>query len=831
MRIEKLDIRGFRRLRGKFEFDPHLTIVCGENEAGKSTLREAVVRSLFGFSGRERRRLGGRPSVLETRRPWNGNPYAVHAIVQTSDGRLRIEWDFDDYGAVVRNLDTGQDLTAEIPHGGGGAIHLGQYLLGLELDDFLHTSCIEQGAISAVPDNESLKDAMQRAVEEGASESGVEEAKELLYAVLREDIGVRRDTLNPLSSGPLPERLARRDELADQLEHAEAERERIAELEREAVAAEAERERVEAEMRAVEQSMLAARAEELTNRLESARRHAESAQRGAEQASDRDVSDEQQAKIVGRFQELERIDRDLAALGPQAERAEEDLARLEHERADLQARLDELGADKVDDSAVGNVRDLLARREAAAEEAAQAEAQSAAESERKPSAPAGPLWAAAAVIAVASIGLGALVSPLAFAGLLFAAVVAYLAYARVQESSRLAAELRLAEERLQQARGRLEELDRELNVLLDRAGARPGASSEQRARAYLAAAERHAQALELRLKIGEINNRINAARKPLSDRESAEQRRRDVRAELADALDELGIDAQDLVEARREFDARVAETRRRAEQRAAAEEAARALETALAGKSMEELEREQQEALERLAAHVERHGELDQDLSAEELESRERELRGKREELVRRITTLRTRIREAEEGLPDVPTLREKLERLEEEIARLEEAADAIKLATGVLDEAAREAHRAFRPRLKGALERNLARITRGRYREAEVDEKLNVQVVAPETGSLVPAEQLSRGTQDQIYFIERLEILDMLDTTTGGAPLLLDEPFAHFDQKRLGEGLRLLADETHERQVLLFTCNDDLVEAAHAACENAAVIRLPGPV
>ena len=57
-----------------------------------------------------------------------------------------------------------------------------------------------------------------------------------------------------------------------------------------------------------------------------------------------------------------------------------------------------------------------------------------------------------------------------------------------------------------------------------------------------------------------------------------------------------------------------------------------------------------------------------------------------------------------------------------------------------------------------------------------------------------------------------------------------LDEPFAHFDEHRLAAALRLLPEETHERQVMLFTCDDDLVEAARAACDDPAVIRLPEP-
>ena len=120
--------------------------------------------------------------------------------------------------------------------------------------------------------------------------------------------------------------------------------------------------------------------------------------------------------------------------------------------------------------------------------------------------------------------------------------------------------------------------------------------------------------------------------------------------------------------------------------------------------------------------------------------------------------------------------------------------------------------------------------MTNGRYDQVEIDDELNLSLIAPETGRMVPADRLSKGTQDQIFFVERLEMIDLLDPTTGEAPLLLDEPFAHFDGHRLTAALQLLAEETHERQVMLFTCDDDLVAAACEACDDPAVIRLPEP-
>lgn len=69
MWIERLDIDGFGRLAGPFVFGPGLTLVTGPNEAGKTTLQEALVRAMFGFTSKERRRYGG-TAVKDDFDPW-----------------------------------------------------------------------------------------------------------------------------------------------------------------------------------------------------------------------------------------------------------------------------------------------------------------------------------------------------------------------------------------------------------------------------------------------------------------------------------------------------------------------------------------------------------------------------------------------------------------------------------------------------------------------------------------------------------------------------------------------------------------------------------------
>ena len=51
MRLTRIEIEGFGALQGmELHFGPTMNLVVGPNEAGKSTLQEAIVTGLYGLS-------------------------------------------------------------------------------------------------------------------------------------------------------------------------------------------------------------------------------------------------------------------------------------------------------------------------------------------------------------------------------------------------------------------------------------------------------------------------------------------------------------------------------------------------------------------------------------------------------------------------------------------------------------------------------------------------------------------------------------------------------------------------------------------------------------
>ena len=74
------------------------------------------------------------------------------------------------------------------------------------------------------------------------------------------------------------------------------------------------------------------------------------------------------------------------------------------------------------------------------------------------------------------------------------------------------------------------------------------------------------------------------------------------------------------------------------------------------------------------------------------------------------------------------------------------------------------------------------------------------------ENGNYISAERLSSGTVDQLYLSLRLAILDSMSEEK--IPIILDEAFSHFDDKRLENILQYINNKFGDRQLIIFTCN-----------------------
>jgi len=105
--------------------------------------------------------------------------------------------------------------------------------------------------------------------------------------------------------------------------------------------------------------------------------------------------------------------------------------------------------------------------------------------------------------------------------------------------------------------------------------------------------------------------------------------------------------------------------------------------------------------------------------------------------------------------------------------------------------------------------------ITKGKYPKIYNDEALGktTLLIRHDGEDKVADDVLSRGTKDQLYLALRLALVDELDKNKTKRPIFLDEVFVNWDMERLEEGLELLQTLSNERQIILFTCHEWMLE------------------
>lgn len=137
-----------------------------------------------------------------------------------------------------------------------------------------------------------------------------------------------------------------------------------------------------------------------------------------------------------------------------------------------------------------------------------------------------------------------------------------------------------------------------------------------------------------------------------------------------------------------------------------------------------------------------------------------------------------------------------------EEEKKLEEDEKALELSMSVIERIARQIYEEVSDELHEAVSKNLSKITNGRYDSIILDEELGLFIW--ENGKKIPVNQLSRGTLEQAYLAMRMAVGKIL-MQEEAMPVLLDETFSMYDDRRLSDTLRWLSE--YPGQILLFSC------------------------
>jgi DNA repair exonuclease SbcCD ATPase subunit len=183
------------------------------------------------------------------------------------------------------------------------------------------------------------------------------------------------------------------------------------------------------------------------------------------------------------------------------------------------------------------------------------------------------------------------------------------------------------------------------------------------------------------------------------------------------------------------------------------------------------------------------------------------------------------RVKQTFQNFRSASEIEEDLAIAERNAAELEKNRLALEIALETMEKLSRQQQEVLAPQLNAAVEQRFLRLCVGRYEEVKIDPDFQVWLREIDSGELRLAEHLSRGTQDQLYFSMRFGIMDLVSNPEEPCPGFLDEPFAAYDQARLGKAFDVLANEAEKRQMLLFTCREDLLELG--SVRGANILRL----
>lgn len=212
--------------------------------------------------------------------------------------------------------------------------------------------------------------------------------------------------------------------------------------------------------------------------------------------------------------------------------------------------------------------------------------------------------------------------------------------------------------------------------------------------------------------------------------------------------------------------------------------------------------------------------------SISELEEKERSLMSELSDTRQEQAHISERILHAFQNYRASSEIDEDLSVAEEKLRELERNREAVGIALDTIETLSRLQQEVLAPQLNAAVERRFIRLCSGRYKEVKIDPDFCVRLRESESGELRSAELLSRGTQDQLYFAIRFGVLDLVTDGNDPCPCLLDEPFAAYDRPRLREAYNILLEESGLRQLILFTCREDLIDISRS--RNANIIDLP---
>lgn len=154
-------------------------------------------------------------------------------------------------------------------------------------------------------------------------------------------------------------------------------------------------------------------------------------------------------------------------------------------------------------------------------------------------------------------------------------------------------------------------------------------------------------------------------------------------------------------------------------------------------------------------------------------------------------------------GKRTIPVIEEEIKEIESNIEKYETQLKASYVVSEVLTEVYDEIRSSFGPILNSNVITSFKEFTDGKYNEVMVSD--NYEMKVKDDKSIMAAEALSNGANDQLYLSLRLAFVEMIFKNKD-IPICLDDTFIQYDDKRLERTIKYLIKERFE-QYIIFTC------------------------
>lgn len=189
--------------------------------------------------------------------------------------------------------------------------------------------------------------------------------------------------------------------------------------------------------------------------------------------------------------------------------------------------------------------------------------------------------------------------------------------------------------------------------------------------------------------------------------------------------------------------------------------------------------------------------------SEEEIES---EVRKKSDELIeceKSIKDLENSINNRFIGKRNIIEIEEELAAVEGKIKSEEKKLKALELALGTLDESFTSIRREVGPAINSKILDNFKILTEDKYEDVKLGD--NYEMMIRDCNNLFKGEYLSNGAYDQLYLSLRIAFIELL-FNDDEYPLILDDAFVQYDDKRRENAIKLITKKTRG-QSIIFTC------------------------